>query len=188
MSLDKRTDILKTTLKLISEYGFHGTPMSKIAEDAGVGAGTIYRYFENKEALIKELFLELKGKISQAMLANFMPEASTEEIFRQIWLNTFNYCINNPQEILFLEQYHNSPFQTPEIEAATLEYMAPILSTLQAAIEAGEIKNLPFEMITAFVYDITVAFAKRQINGTLVMDSTNLDRAVQACWDAIKAD
>jgi AcrR family transcriptional regulator len=187
MNTDKRTDILKATLKLISEYGFHGTPMSKIAEDAGVGAGTIYRYFENKEALINELFLELKREISQAMLANFTSEASTEEIFRQIWLNTFNYCINNPQEMAFLEQFHNSPFQTPEIEAATLEYMSPILSTLQAAIEVGEIKNLPFEMITAFVYDITVAFAKRHISGVLVMDEANLEMAMQACWDAIKA-
>ena len=89
--------------------------------------------------------------------------------------------------MVFLEQFHNSPFQTPEIEAATLEYMSPILSTLQAAIEVGEIKNLPFEMITAFVYDITVAFAKRHISGVLVMDEANLEMAMQACWDAIKA-
>ena len=188
MSSDKRTEILKATLKLISEHGFHGTPMSKIAEDADVGAGTIYRYFENKEALIKELFLELKREISVAMLAGFSPEANTAEIFRLVWFNTFNYCVNNPQEMIFLEQYHNSPFQTPEIEAVTMEYMAPILSTLQAAIEADEIKNLPFEMITAFVYDITVAFAKRHISGTLVMDAANLDSAVRACWDAIKTD
>ena len=30
---DKRTAILKATLKLISENGFHGTPMSQIAEE-----------------------------------------------------------------------------------------------------------------------------------------------------------
>jgi AcrR family transcriptional regulator len=49
----ERIDILQATLKPISEYGFHNTPMSKTTTEANVGAGTIYRYFENKKALIK---------------------------------------------------------------------------------------------------------------------------------------
>jgi AcrR family transcriptional regulator len=183
---DKRTDILKASLKLISEHGFHGTPMSMIAQEAGVGAGTIYRYFENKEALINELFLDIKREISQAMLAGFSEGDSTEAQFRSVWLNTFEYCVQNPHEMAFLEQYHNSPFQTPEIEAATLEYLAPIVAVFQAAIEAGEIKKIPFEMLSVFAYDVTVALAKRHISGALVMDQVNLDLAVQACWDAIK--
>lgn len=184
---DKRSDILKATLQLISEHGFHGAPMSKIAEAAGVGAGTIYRYFENKEDLINELFIGLKGEISEAMLADFDPQAGTEAIFRQVWLNTFNYCVQHPQEMIFLEQFHNSPFQTPESEAATLEYMAPIVDLIQAAVERGEIKNLPFEMLSTFVYDVTIAHAKRHISGVLVMDEANLEMAVQVCWDAVKA-
>ncbi len=184
---DKRADILNATLELISVQGFHGTPMSQIATKASVGAGTIYRYFENKDALITELFLELKGEISRAMLNGFSPEENTEQIFRRVWLNTFEYCVQHPQKMVFLEQFHNSPFQTPETEAATLEYLAPIVTVFQSAIEAGKIKNIPFEMLTAFAYDVTVAHAKRHIAGTLVMDQSNLEMAVQACWDAIKA-
>lgn len=184
---DKRVDILKATLKLISEHGFHGTPMSKIAEQAGVGAGTIYRYFENKEALIDELFLELKKQISQAMLFGFSESATSEETFRRVWRNTFDFCVQNPQETFFLEQYHNSPFLTPETEAATLQYLAPLLGVFQSAIEAGEIKDISFEMLSIFVYDMTVALAKRHISGMMVMDEASLEVAVQACWDAVKA-
>ena len=184
---DKRTDILKATLKLISEHGFHGTPMSKIAEEAGVGAGTIYRYFENKEALINELFLELKKQISQAMLFGFSESATSEETFRRVWRNTFDFCIQNSQEMLFLEQYHNSPFLTPETEATTLQYLAPLVSVFQSAIESGEIKDVSFEMLSIFAYDATVAFAKRHISGAMVMNEALLEVAVQACWDAIKA-
>jgi hypothetical protein len=89
--------------------------------------------------------------------------------------------------MLFLEQYLNSPYQTPETEAATLEYMAPFLTVFQSAVERGEIKNLPFEMVNTFVHDVTVAHAKRHINGVLVMDDARLEMAVQACWDAIRA-
>jgi AcrR family transcriptional regulator len=185
---EKRTAILTATLNLISHNGFHGTPMSMIADEAGVGAGTIYRYFDNKESLINELFLELKREINQVMLTGISPEASTEELFRKAWLNIFNYCVQNPQEMLFLEQYQNSPYLTPETEAATQEYMAPILSLYHAAVESGEIKNVPFEMLTIFAHDVTFALAKRQISGALVMDEAKLDIAVQACWDAIKAN
>jgi AcrR family transcriptional regulator len=184
---DKRSDILSATLKLISENGFHGTPMSKIAEEAGVGAGTIYRYFENKEVLIYELFLEVKREISQAMLSGVSPEGSTKTIFLQAWLNTFNFCLQNPHEMTFLEQFYNSPYQTPETESATREYLAPVVRVFQNAVEAGEIKNMPFEMLTMFVYDVTVASAKRHINGVLVMDEANLEMLAQACWDAVKA-
>ncbi len=184
---DKRQAILQATLKLISEHGFHGTPMSKIAEKAGVGAGTIYRYFENKETLITELFFELKRDISTAMMVGLSIEENTEQLFRRVWLNTFHYCVQNPAEMVFLEQYHNSPFQTDEIDAVTLEYMAPIIEAFQTAVTAKEIKIIPFEMLVIFAYDVTVAHAKRHLSGKLVMDEANLELAIQASWDAIKA-
>lgn len=185
---DKRTAILQATLSLISQHGFHGTPMSKIAEDAGVGAGTIYRYFEDKDTLINELFLELKRDITTAMLAGLTAEDDTENLFRKVWLNTFYFCIENPAEMVFLEQYHNSPFQTIEIEAQTMQYLGPIVEAFEAATSKGKIKQMPFEMLTIFVYDVTVAHAKRHLAGTMVMDEANLELAVQACWDAIKGN
>ena len=42
---DKREAILKSTLELIKDNGFHGTPISLIAKNAGVASGTIYHYF-----------------------------------------------------------------------------------------------------------------------------------------------
>jgi len=67
---------------LISERGFHGTPMSMIADKAGVGAGTIYRYFENKEDLILQLYLEIKRETGKALLAGYSEELPLRERFR----------------------------------------------------------------------------------------------------------
>jgi AcrR family transcriptional regulator len=183
---DKQEAILSATLNLISEYGFHGTPMSKIAAEAGVGAGTIYRYFANKVDLINQLYLALKADISAAMLAGITEDDPTETIFRRVWLNIFQYCLDHPDAMLFLEAYHNSPFLTPETEVKTLVYLAPLLKVVQAAIDAGEIKDIPFEMLEVFVYDVTVAHAKRHIKGALVMNPGKLEAAVRASWDAVK--
>ena len=183
---DKRTAILQATLTLISEQGFHGTPMSMIARQAGVGAGTIYRYFENKETLIEELYFDLKTEMSKAMIAGLSTQDSTEQKFRKVWTNTFGYCIQNPASMEFLEQFHNSPFYTPEIEAKTMRVLTPLVQAFEAAIANGEIKELPFEMLTTFVYDIALALAKKQLAGKLDMDAHNVTYAVQACWDAVR--
>ncbi|MGD9091906.1 MAG: TetR/AcrR family transcriptional regulator [Anaerolineales bacterium] len=183
---DKRNDILQATLKLISEHGFHDAPMSKIAAEANVGAGTIYRYFEDKEALINELFLELKQEISMAMLVGFSSEKTLEEQFRVFWLNTFNYCIQRPREMLFIEQYHNSPFLTPETEAQTMRLLAPIVEAIQKGVEQDQLKPLPFIMLSAFTSDVAFTLAKNHVSGALEMDEAHLELALQACWEAIR--
>jgi len=66
---EKRDEIIRAALELIAEHGFHGAPMAMIADKAGVGAGTIYRYFENKDVLIAELYRELEERIYAAVLA-----------------------------------------------------------------------------------------------------------------------
>jgi len=53
---DKREAIMGAALDLFVERGFHGTAVPEIAQAAGVGAGTIYRYFEHKEALVNALY------------------------------------------------------------------------------------------------------------------------------------
>lgn len=55
-STTKREDILDSALTLFAERGFDATTIPMIATDAKVGAGTIYRYFANKEVLVNTLF------------------------------------------------------------------------------------------------------------------------------------
>jgi AcrR family transcriptional regulator len=50
-----RERILEAALGVFSEKGFHVATMDEVAERAGVGKGTLYRYFANKEALFNEL-------------------------------------------------------------------------------------------------------------------------------------
>ncbi|MDD2501941.1 MAG: helix-turn-helix domain containing protein, partial [Geobacter sp.] len=55
-STDKRIAVIQATIELVAEYGFHGSPMSRVAKRAGVAAGTIYHYFESKDALIESSY------------------------------------------------------------------------------------------------------------------------------------
>src|SRR5512137_1402809 len=107
---DKRDVIVCAALELIAELGFHGAPMAMIAERAGVGTGTIYRYFENKDVLITELHRELEEKIITMLREGYPVERPLRERFLYLMRETFRYFIANPLHFRYMEQYFNSPY------------------------------------------------------------------------------
>ena len=65
--IDKREAILGAALRLIARSGLHDTPMSAVAREAGVAAGTLYLYFSSKDAMINALYLEVLEDRSRAL-------------------------------------------------------------------------------------------------------------------------
>lgn len=51
---NKRRQIAGAALEVFTEAGFEAAPVRQIAQRAGVGKGTVYEYFESKDALIAE--------------------------------------------------------------------------------------------------------------------------------------
>src|SRR3990172_8038829 len=82
---DKRESILAAALELFAHKGFYGTVMPEVAERAGVGAGTIYRYFENKEALVNALYRHWKGVWLETLMKDYPHEAPPQERFKVFW-------------------------------------------------------------------------------------------------------
>ncbi|WP_096200685.1 TetR/AcrR family transcriptional regulator [Bacillus sp. FJAT-45350] len=62
--------ILTAAKKVFADEGYHSTSVSRIAKEAGVGDGTIYLYFQNKEDILIKLF-------HTAIYHQFVPRAET---------------------------------------------------------------------------------------------------------------
>ena len=60
-SIDKKKALVKATIELVNNNGFHATPMSKIAKMANVSPATIYLYFENKQDLLNQTYIDVKA-------------------------------------------------------------------------------------------------------------------------------
>src|SRR5690349_10794849 len=58
MPLERPAHILSAALEAFVENGFAATRLDDIAERAGVSKGTLYLYFESKEALFKAVVRE----------------------------------------------------------------------------------------------------------------------------------
>ncbi len=183
---EKRSAILKATMELITEHGFHATPMSMIAKEAGVAAGTIYNYFPSKDVLINQLYAELKEKMGNALLRNQEGTGNLRERFFLLYRNLYAYFMENPEEFIFLEQYSNSPFisQTPANE--NLQFQPAVVEFLNGGIELGIFRDMETELMTSLLYGHVVAVAKLHLSGRLEINETRLEKAAQSCWDSIK--
>jgi AcrR family transcriptional regulator len=65
--LDRRTQILDAAVVCFAKRGFHQASMHDISTEAGISVGLIYRYFQNKEAVIAAMADRHKKQIHEIL-------------------------------------------------------------------------------------------------------------------------
>ena len=186
---EKRQEILHAALELIAEHGFHGAPIARIAERAGVGAGSIYRYFKNKDILITELFKELHDTICAEVLKGYESDKPLRQRFLHLSTSLLRYLIANPMVFRYLEQFHNSPYGTAYRRDRILgkgggDDLYRMIFEEGAAQQV--IKNLPLVVLFALTFGPLLAVARDHILGFIELDDALITQTTQACWDGIK--
>ena len=184
--MDKKQAALEATLELIAEQGFHGTPMSQIAQRANIGVGTIYRYFSGKEELINELYIYIKKQMTEEILKNYNETAPIKDNFLEILKGTICYMTDHSAELSFHEQYWNSPLITQDTKEQGLLLMVPVQSLFQRARSEGLIKELSDDILLTLVSGTVFALAKLHISAGIPVQYDDLIAETEAIWDMIK--
>jgi TetR/AcrR family transcriptional regulator, repressor of fatR-cypB operon len=191
-NIDKRTAILRATMELISENGFHGAPTSMIATRACVGTGTIYRYFADKDELIKEVFDEVEGRLKQKLETGYPSEQSMRQRLDHYSTGMLHFFIENRMEFKFLGQFYDSPYgvalRRDKIfsQKSNEDKWDTMRQLFEQGIVEGVIKDLPIPVLFAFFLGILISVARDHINGFIDLNGHLLQRTADACWDAIK--
>ncbi len=76
----RKAMLVKAAMELFANNGFMGTSISSISKKAGVSKGLIYNYFENKEALVKEIIMAGLKEIMLEMDFDFNQKMTRELI------------------------------------------------------------------------------------------------------------
>jgi AcrR family transcriptional regulator len=126
----QRDRILCAALKCFIEHGFHAASMANIADTAQMSAGLMYRYFENKSAIVQAIVArqlqEGRAQIEQLRTSADLA-ASILQTYR-LWLAR-DPTVMNPA--LYLEM-SAAATRDPQIAAVLRESDAAILQDLQA--------------------------------------------------------
>lgn len=189
--IDKRIAILEATLELIAEQGFHNTPISQIAEKAEIGIGTIYRYFQDKDELIHKLFEYVIEKEHDVVIKEYNAKAPLRERYIYICTTIIRFAVQHPKESNFLEQYFHSPYglsrRRDDVFRREHRNKKPPLAVLfESAVSQQIIKDLPPFILGALTFGPLFELIRDINAGIAPYDAEQINRAVEACWDAIK--
>jgi AcrR family transcriptional regulator len=183
---DKKDSILKSTLELIKDNGFHGTPISLIAKSAGVASGTIYHYFPSKDAIIFELHHEIKSRMVAEMFPSKVKGNNFKEQFFDGWMNLCKYFIANPASLIFIEQFNSSPYAKIANKNDTKATVNKFSEFFQYGMNKKYIKKMEYGLIAAVVFGCITATAKYHIAGRFDFTNKDLCKIANILWDGIK--
>jgi len=188
-TLNKRAAVMQATLGLIAEQGFHGTSMAEIAQKADVAAGTIYRYFESKEILIRELHRDLEEKISETLREGYPFERPLRKRFLYLIRELLRYFIKNPLHFRYMEQYFNSPYGISLHRDRLLGKSSNhdfLWDIFEQGIEQQVLKELPKAVLFSLAFGPLIILMRDHILGFIIIDDALIKQFTESCWDAIK--
>jgi AcrR family transcriptional regulator len=184
-SSGKREAILDAALGLFAERGFHGTSVPEVARAAGVATGTIYRYFDSKEALVNVLYRHCKTTLMQRLLVDFSFTAPPREQFHVIWHRLGGFARHEPRAFAFLELHHHSSYLDHASRRLEIETLAPIAAYFETTRAAGLTKPMPPQALMAILWGALVGLVKAQGLAHLELTDELIQQTEDACWDAI---
>jgi len=181
---NKHREICDAAIELITKNGFADTSMSKIARAAGVSPATIYVYFENKEELLRELYLFVKREMSAALLRGVKENLTVAESFKIIWNNFYDYATRNSVRFAFTEQFANSPL-VDGCREESMNYFQPLLAVFERGKAEFIFKDISLEIFIAFTFAPLTGLVKAHFGGEMALDEKALATAFEIAWDAV---
>ena len=161
----KKDLILKTTLELISEFGLKGTTISQISKRAKLSPGIIYYYFDSKDEILHNLYRDLESAFIELVNIDDPLAKPILECYENLWLRTYDFGIENPNALIFVESYQNSSYYKDRISNAREQFLSRLQEKTNESIKSGELKPLPIEAIYAIIIRPAFELAKLRLAG-----------------------
>mgnify|MGYP003986315109 FL=1 len=182
----KQEALFEATVKLVNEIGFASSSVSKIAKQACVSPATIYVYHKNKEDLLVTTYIQIKKNIARAIHKDFDGSLPIRDILKNVWFKTFAHIAKHPDYFQYTEQFSNSPYQSLVDKQDIEAYFDPIINVLLKGIEQKIIKNVAFDILTAFIFYPIIALSNARVCQEFELNDENIETAFTLAWDAIK--
>jgi AcrR family transcriptional regulator len=185
---DKRDAIIDAMIDLVATHGFHATPMALVAERAGVGAGTIYRYFEDKDALIAACYQGLKDRFHEAVMEGYPEGRPVRERFLHLGAAVIRHFLETPRDFRFIQQFFDSPYGVDVRREKMFGHEEKDLARdlLEEARAQQITKDLPLPVHFALFFGPLTNVCRDHILGFLTLDDDLIRETLEAAWDALK--
>jgi AcrR family transcriptional regulator len=142
LSEERKSQILDAAMETFSKLGFHKARMSDIAESSGLSKGSLYWYFDSKDAII----LNLLDRVFEPELTDFrdlLTDHRSSEERLEIYVNRVADDINKMLKWMpLVYEFIALAFRQKTLKSALSRYfqqnMEILVSLIQQGIDSGE--------------------------------------------------
>jgi AcrR family transcriptional regulator len=153
----KRRDIAVACTELLLEKGIKNLTITEIAKTAGIGKGTVYDYFSNKEEIVFEIIRNFIEKHHQNLLSNSDQKTSTKQ--KILYLFDFFLSEHKPYEkhLDVFREYLSVTLSSKcspmlEFNRECADFIKNILEDIiEEGIKKGEIKDVSRNLIDGII-------------------------------------
>ncbi len=182
----KKSSLFKATVTLVNRIGFTSSSVSKIAKEAGVSPATIYVYHSKKDELLVSVYISIKKRMADDILAGFDDSRPVRDTLKQAWFNAYTFGTNHTDYIQYIEQFANSPYVDLVDRSAIEKPFLPLFQVIQHGIERKIIKNAPFDALNAFFFHPAVFLSNAKHCTSFENTKEAVETAFTMAWDAIR--
>jgi TetR/AcrR family fatty acid metabolism transcriptional regulator len=139
----KRISILKAAGKVFPRKGFHQTLMDDIAREAGIGKGTIYRYFHSKEDLFFNILDNGMDEIYNIMLEKEKGKGRADVKLQKIMESMADFVIKNRPLLNLMHEIEGKEImkRAPNIHAQNKKMLDIIAKVLKEGAKEGRFRK-----------------------------------------------
>lgn len=104
MALDKKQVLKTAAYDLFSKKGYKATGISEIAKQAGVAVGSFYNYYESKEAIFLDIYIDENNRVRQEMIKEIDWKMDMVELVSKLFRQSQSLVSSNK----ILSEWYNS--------------------------------------------------------------------------------
>jgi AcrR family transcriptional regulator len=178
---EKRAVIVAAAVESFKNRRFDEVTLDEVAKRAGVGKGTLYLYFKNKE----ELFAELAGEGTAEMAARIREIAELDRSYKErlfLFGNEFAAFARKQHGWMRMVMQASSESLASHVHPKHAQVKAAVLDLLQRGSDEGVLRDdVPPEVLECLLVG-SVFFRQRQ--GERMDREIDLEQLLHCFWDA----
>ncbi|MGE5346323.1 MAG: TetR/AcrR family transcriptional regulator [Acidithiobacillales bacterium] len=138
-----RNSILEAAASIIARRGFHDVLTDEIAGEAGVGKGTLYRYFRTKEEILDAALLLGFDELEAALGADRSPAGPPSMFLRRVAEEAFRIFWDRPSFYLFIKRDASGiRAQEREFLRRRARIARIVRETISRGVSSGEFRHV----------------------------------------------
>ena len=93
--MDKKQALKSAAYEVFSRKGYKATGISEIARQAHVAVGSFYNYYESKEAIFLDIYIDENNRVRQAMIEELDWEIDMTDLISQLFAQSRTLISSN---------------------------------------------------------------------------------------------